>query len=160
MSFVSSNFFNYGANGNNHAGRPVAKCAVTAPARSVVTPTKSWANWKNAVSGEYNRELCALPCAQFKGYPQETAGDYRATVKTYPATQADAKCQADLALRRALYRDTRMSNTSKGVCGYRNYLDYSGRRTQGFPPVQVDYTPGWWPDELNSFMRCTDASEQ
>ena len=30
------------------------------------------------MSGEYNRELCALPCAQFKGYPQETAGDYRA----------------------------------------------------------------------------------
>lgn len=146
MSYVyasgADGFFNHGANGSNHKRKP---CSSASPGRVVIEPSQSWASWKNQISGHYNRQLCDC---RFVGYSPEAGGAFCPHRVRIAPTRNDAACKNDLALRRDLYRATRMSDGRRyGIDGHYSYMDYSGRRIQGLPATGVPYTKGWWHDE-------------
>lgn len=98
--------------------------------------TSSWANYKNAKSGNYNRQGC-WACSNLKGFPQEP-GVYDLNIVNQPPylpTLPQGYSQE--------YQQRRMSN-NPGSCngGHMNYLnDQCGY----LYPQQ--YIKGNWPDE-------------
>jgi hypothetical protein len=149
MSFVSNNFFNYGANGSVST----RDCGINSPARTSAQMYQGWSSWKNNISGNFDRQLCSKPCSDFKGFNPSTPAWYPKNKVVYPATQVDPACLTQQAVIRGIRREHRKDPSAiwKGP-GYYSYMDYSGRRTQGQPLPPVDYTSGWWPGEgANTF---------
>ena len=100
-----------------------------------------WASYKNAKSGQYNRQLC-WNCADFKGFPQ-APGVYDLNIVDTPPALPDWSAMALADKNYQTYQRERMMN-NPGSYGT-NYVNYLNSQCGNLYPKR--YVKGNWPDE-------------
>lgn len=101
-----------------------------------------WDNYKNAKTGQYNRQVCGY-CAKFKGFPQ-TPGVYNTRLADAYANDELEMYKREMAnCRYAEYQKRRMEIYPGDVNG--DYNNYFNTTCNYLYPQK--YVKGNWPDE-------------